>query len=108
MKYSKAILVVAACLAMTSAVAQPLTVVHTSDTHSCIEPLSKNDINHRQADKGGYIRRATLLNKMRAQDSTLLLLDCGDYSQGSIYYNLYKGSTEVELSSSNHLKHTDK
>lgn len=77
--------------------AQCLTIIHTSDTHSCIEPISPNDIKVSQADKGGYIRRATLLNEMRQQHPDLLLLDCGDFSQGSVYYSLFKGEVEVEL-----------
>ena len=27
----------------------------------------------------------------------MLLFDCGDFSQGSLYYNSFKGSTEIEL-----------
>ena len=27
----------------------------------------------------------------------MLLLDCGDFSQGSVYYNLYQGEVEVRL-----------
>ena len=27
----------------------------------------------------------------------MLLLDCGDFSQGSVYYNLYKGEVEIRL-----------
>ena len=39
---------------------QTLTLVHTSDTHSCVEPISPNDIKPEQADKGGFIRRVRL------------------------------------------------
>lgn len=77
--------------------AQCLTLVHTSDTHSCVEPISKHDLNSDQADKGGYMRRAALVKEMRADAPDLLLLDCGDFSQGSVYYNLFKGETEVRL-----------
>jgi len=82
--------------------AQKLTVLHTSDTHSCIEPISKNDVNPDQADKGGYIRRASLIKEMRKENPDLLLLDCGDYSQGSVYYNLFKGEVEVRLMNEMH------
>ena len=80
-----------------SASAQCLTLVHTSDTHSCIEPISKNDIKSEQADKGGYIRRVSLLKELRQEHPDMLLLDCGDFSQGSVYYSLFKGEVEVQL-----------
>lgn len=74
-----------------------LMVVHTSDTHSCIEPISKNFSDTAQADKGGYMRRAALLKQLRNEHPELLLLDCGDFSQGSAYYNLYHGEVEIKL-----------
>lgn len=77
-----------------------LMVVHTSDTHSCVEPVSKNFSDTAQADKGGFMRRATLLNQLRKEHPDLLLLDCGDFSQGSAYYNLYHGEVEVKLMNS--------
>lgn len=77
--------------------AQSLTLVHTSDTHSCIEPISPHDIKPEQADKGGYIRRVSLIGDLRREHSNMLLLDCGDFSQGSVYYSLFKGEVEVQL-----------
>ena len=75
-----------------------LFLVHTSDTHSCVEPVSPNFSDTAQANKGGYMRRAALLEEMRHEHpDNLLLLDCGDFSQGSAYYNLYKGEVEVRL-----------
>ena len=74
-----------------------LLIVHTNDTHSCIEPLNPNLADTTQADKGGYLRRATLIRQLREQDPQLLLLDAGDFSQGSAYYSLYHGDVEVGL-----------
>lgn len=75
-----------------------LFLVHTSDTHSCVEPVSPNFSDTAQADKGGYLRRFILLEKMRQEHpDNLLLFDSGDFSQGSVYYNLYKGEVEVKL-----------
>ncbi len=76
---------------------QTLTLVHTSDTHSCVEPISPNDIKPDQADKGGFIRRVSLMQELRQEHPDLLLLDCGDFSQGSVYYSLFKGEVEVGL-----------
>ena len=73
-------------------------LVHTSDTHSCVEPVSPNFSDTAQANKGGYLRRVVLLEEMRREHpNDMLLLDCGDFSQGSAYYNLYKGEVEVKL-----------
>lgn len=89
-------------LSLTTIQAQKLTIVHTSDTHSCVEPISKNDLKPEQADKAGFVRRATLLQQMRQENPNLLLLDCGDFSQGSVYYSLYKGDVEVKLMNEMH------
>lgn len=67
-----------------------LTILHTSDTHSCIEPDSKTGL-------GGYVRRATFVEQVRKDNSKALLVDCGDFSQGSLYYNLFKGAAEVVM-----------
>lgn len=74
-----------------------LRVVHTNDTHSCIMPISPHSSDTALADKGGMVRRAALLRNLRAEDADLLLFDSGDFSQGSAYYNLYKGEVEVRL-----------
>ena len=80
--------------------AQPRTLflVHTSDTHSCVEPISPNFSDTAQANKGGFIRRVALFKELREQHpNNILTLDCGDFSQGSVYYNLFKGEVEVKL-----------
>lgn len=75
-----------------------LLIVHTSDTHSCIEPLSVNFTIASFANKGGYARRIKLFNQLREQNpGSMLTFDCGDFSQGSVYYNLFKGEVEVKL-----------
>jgi 5'-nucleotidase len=96
--------ILAACLAWSLlsagllAQGRKLFVVHTSDTHSCIEPISPNFSDSTQADKGGYLRRAALLRQLREEyPRNLLLFDCGDFSQGSLYYTLFKGDVEVKL-----------
>lgn len=74
-----------------------LTVLHTNDTHSCVMPINKNYADTMQADKGGFLRRAVFVAQEREKDTDLLLFDCGDFSQGSPYYSLFKGEVEVEL-----------
>lgn len=74
-----------------------LRIVHTNDTHSCVMPVNPNSSDTALADKGGFVRRAALVRDLRAEDPDLLLFDSGDFSQGSAYYNLYKGDVEVKL-----------
>ena len=74
-----------------------ITVLHTSDTHSCVLPLNKNLADTMLADRGGFLRRIAMLKQERKADPDLLLFDCGDYSQGSSYYTMFKGDVEVEL-----------
>ena len=83
--------------AVTPKPAETLLLVHTNDTHSCIEPLNPLLADTAQADKGGYLRRAALLQELRQQNPDLLLVDAGDFSQGSPYYTLYEGDVEVGL-----------
>ena len=83
---------------LTFAQERKLFLVHTSDTHSCVEPVSPNFSDTAHANKGGYMRRVALLEEIRREHpEDMLLLDCGDFSQGSAYYNLYKGEVEVKL-----------
>ena len=94
------LLYILGCLFSLAAFAQDgsFFIVHTSDTHSCIEPISPNFGDTAQANKAGYLRRVVLLEQLRKEHpDDLLLLDCGDFSQGSVYYNLYQGEVEVKL-----------
>ena len=79
-----------------------LTILHTSDSHSCIYPLSENLADTMVAGRGGYLRRINMLKTERQADKDLLLLDCGDFSQGSSYYTLFKGDVEVGLMNQMH------
>jgi 5'-nucleotidase len=74
-----------------------ITILHTSDTHSCIYPLNPNLADTAVAGRGGFLRRIAMLKEERMKDADLLLLDCGDFSQGSPYYTLFKGDVEVKL-----------
>lgn len=74
-----------------------LTILHTNDTHSCIFPLNKNLADTLLAGRGGFIRRVEMVKEERKKQPDLLLLDSGDFSQGSPYYTLYKGDVEIGL-----------
>ena len=74
-----------------------LLILHTNDTHSRVEPISITDPNPEFAGKAGFVRRVTLIKEMRKQNKDLLLFDCGDFSQGSPFYNMFGGEVEVKL-----------
>lgn len=74
-----------------------LTILHTNDTHSTVEPLNVNLADTMLAGRGGFMRRIAMLKEERAKDPELLYFDSGDFSQGSPYYNLYKGDVEIGL-----------
>ena len=80
-------------LSMLSVQAQPLVIIHTNDTHSQIDPYTyKSDVN-----VGGVLRREAAIREIRAENPHTLLLDAGDFSQGTPYFNFFKGYVEVRL-----------
>ncbi len=65
-----------------------LTILHTNDTHSQVLPRATGD--------GGYARRIGLIAQERQADPNLLLVDAGDFSQGTPYFNFFHGRVEIE------------
>ncbi len=84
-------------LSMKKAGARSLTILHTNDTHSRLDPYPMNDPNF--PGMGGYARRAALVAALRKSDPGLLLLDAGDIFQGTPYYNMFGGEPELRLMS---------
>lgn len=74
-----------------------LTILHTNDTHSRIEPFAKN--HPKYPNQGGMARRATLIKRVRATEKNVLLLDAGDIFQGTPYFNYFGGELEFKLMS---------
>ncbi len=72
-----------------------ITLLHTNDTHSRIEPFGPG--NGAISGLGGVARRATLVKHLRAQLGPVLLLDAGDTFQGTPYFNRYKGRLDYQL-----------
>lgn len=87
------ILLCCCCVACSQSKIQTLTIMHTNDTHSQVEPLEEGK---RDALCGGYARRMGLINQERKKDPNLLLFDAGDFSQGTPYFNFYHGRVEIE------------
>jgi 5'-nucleotidase len=72
---------------------QTIIILHTNDTHSQIEPL---EAGKRDEFCGGYARRMGYIQQMRNEHPDLIVLDAGDFSQGTPYYNFYHGRIEIE------------
>ncbi len=71
-----------------------IVILHTNDTHSQIEPFSRNAVRH--ADMGGYARRAGVIDSIRNAEPTVFLFDDGDFCQGTPYFNVYGGRIEIQ------------
>ena len=74
-----------------------LTVLHTNDVHSYIDPFPAD--HPKNPNMGGVARRAALIEKIRAENPNVLLLDSGDIFQGTPYFNYYGGELEFKLMS---------
>ena len=74
-----------------------LEILHTNDTHSCVMPLNPNLADTAVAGRGGFLRRVAMVKEEREKNPNLLLIDSGDFSQGSPYYTLFRGEVEVGL-----------
>src|SRR5690606_26885779 len=74
-----------------------LTILHTNDVHSRIEPFPMDG--SRNQGLGGVARRSTLIQQIRYEEKNVLLLDSGDMFQGTPYFNLFGGKLELELMS---------
>ncbi len=72
-----------------------LTILHTNDVHSHIDPFPDN--HSLFAGKGGFARRFALIKQVRRQEENVLLLDAGDIFQGTPYFNFYKGELDIKL-----------
>ncbi len=74
-----------------------LTILHTNDTHSNIDPFPENHAKY--PGKGGVARRFEMIQKIRSEEVNVLLLDAGDIFQGTPYFNKYGGVLEMKLMS---------
>jgi len=75
-----------------------LTVLHTNDVHSRIEPFPMDGGSNQGL--GGVAARAEIIEKIRREEEHVLLLDAGDIFQGTPYFNFYKGEPEIKAMSS--------
>lgn len=88
-----AIILLALCL--TDVYGQDLVILHTNDTHSQILP----EIAGKGKGLGGYERRENYINSVRAENKNVLLMDGGDFFQGTPFFSMFRGDLEIELMS---------
>ena len=77
--------------------ANRLTILHTNDQHSRIEPFDASYT--KNPNQGGFARRAGMIQQIRNQENNVLLLDSGDIFQGTPYFNFFGGELEFRLMS---------
>lgn len=65
-----------------------LIILHTNDTHSQIEST--------RSGNGGVLNRERMIDSIRAERVPVLLVDAGDFVQGTPFFNLYGGVVEIE------------
>lgn len=71
-----------------------ITIVHTNDFHSHIDPFP--DSHPRWPGQGGASKIKTLINAAKEENENILILDSGDMFQGTPYFNLFGGVAELE------------
>jgi len=74
-----------------------LTILHTNDTHSNIDPFPLNHAKY--PGMGGVAKRAALIEQIRREEEHVILVDSGDIFQGIPYFNRYHGVLEMKLMS---------
>jgi len=80
-----------------------LTILHTNDFHSRVEPINKYDGPCAAEDNdagecfGGWARLVSSIDAARDRDPDALLVDGGDQFQGSLFYTYYKGKVAAEM-----------
>lgn len=84
-------------LAETAASAVKITILHTNDVHSHLDPFPASD--PRNAGKGGIVNRARLISRIRSEEKNVLLFDAGDAFQGTPYFNFFHGEPEIRAMS---------
>jgi len=65
-----------------------LTILHTNDTHANIQPCMATCNN---GNLGGVARRYTAIQQVKAEGGNVLVVDAGDYFQGTLFFNYWQG-----------------
>ena len=82
-------LLLLALLAPAAESLRSLTILHTNDLHARLSPD--------QEGRGGFAHLATVIRRERANAEACLLVDAGDFVQGSPVSTIYKGLPIFEI-----------
>lgn len=74
---------------------QRLTILHTNDLHAQIEPFEDN--HPRFAGRAGFARISGYVKSCRSENPNLMLVDAGDFFQGTPYFNFFGGELILKL-----------
>lgn len=74
-----------------------LTVLHTNDMHYHLDPFPETHAEY--PGKGGLVRIASMVSKTRKENPNTILLDAGDFFQGTPYFNYFHGDLIVSIMS---------
>ena len=81
-----------------------LTVLHVNDIHSHFEEVNINTATCKENDVeaggcyGGVARIASYVKTVREEDPEALLINAGDFYQGTMWYSVFKYQPVVEFS----------
>lgn len=71
-----------------------IVLLHTNDTHSRIEAIPSTD--KYNPNMGGVVNRKAVVDSIRQIEKNVLLIDVGDFVQGTPYFNLFHGQVEAK------------
>lgn len=75
-----------------------LTLLHSNDVHSHVDPFPDDD--KKYPGMGGMAQKAAIIDRIRSEEDNVMLVDSGDIFQGTPYFNFYHGELEMKLMSS--------
>ena len=70
-----------------------IVILHNNDVHSRIEPMPESHPNY--PNLGGVVRQQAYVEDVRKENKNVLLFSCGDFVQGTPYFNLFGGQVEI-------------
>ncbi len=72
-----------------------IVILHTNDTHSHIDPNEASSSYN--PNMGGVLRREVAIEQIEAENENVILVDAGDFVQGTPYFNFFKGDVEIQM-----------
>lgn len=70
-----------------------LKILHTNDVHGRLEPIDYKD----KTNVGGFAARAKLIKDFKSQKENVLVLDAGDFGQGTLFFKYFDGIPDIKF-----------